>query len=70
VLLVACALWLVQSASVAFGIARFFVLPQAYSLARTAPFSLHTLEIAVLLASLLLSTPVTNTVSAKLMRAF
>ena len=65
----ACVLWLAQSAAVALAIARFFAVPQAHALSRVSSGSVHLLEVAVLLASLVLSTPSTNGVSVRLVRS-
>lgn len=65
---VACALWLAQSAAVAFAIARFFGVPQAHALSRVSPGPVHLFEVSVFLASLVLCTPSTNSVSVRLVR--
>lgn len=63
---VACVLWLVQCGSVAFSLARFYCIPQAFSLLRFCPLPPQTTATATLLASVALATPTLNSVSARL----
>lgn len=68
VLWISTGLWLVQAASVAFAFARFFVVAQAFSLARLDIGPTREVESAVLLGSLALSIPYVNGVSVRLLK--
>ena len=63
---VSTGLWLVQAASVVFAFSKFFVIAQAFSLARLDVGPTREVESVVLLGSLALSTPYINSVSVRL----
>jgi hypothetical protein len=63
-----CAMWILQTAAVAFAFSRLFVVPQSYSLVRVSLGNSGAVESAVFFAALSLSVPYLNSVAVRVVQ--